>query len=197
MLDVSERAQNYLCELLEKKSECIGVKISVKDGGTPLASTQLSYCKVGEVTSEWQIKTFGELDVYVDVASEKWLEEATVDYDTDNFGGQLTIKAPNSKMPKLADDATLEERVNYALWTDVYPIVQAHGGNVKLIEITDDMIAIVEFGGGCQGCAGIDATLKDGVEKALSESVPEIKGIRDITDHTDITNAFYKPVVES
>ena len=192
MLTVTESAQHYLIELLDKKSECIGVKIAIPDGGTPKARTALSYCKVGEVNSQYQIKTFGNLDVYIEVESQKWLEDAVIDYATEKMGGQLTIEAPNSKAPKLGPDATLEDRVNYALWNDVYPIVAQHGGEVSLVEITDDMVAILEFGGGCKGCSGIDVTLKDGVEKALSESVPEIKGIRDVTDHSDDSGAYMK-----
>ena len=192
MLTVTESAQEFLLALLDKKSECIGVKISIDNGGTPKAGTALSYCKVGEVNSQYQIRTYGELDVYVHIESERWLEEAVIDYATDKMGGQLTINAPNSKAPKLGPDATLEDRVNYALWNDVYPIVVQHGGEVSLVEITEDMIAVLEFGGGCKGCSGIDITLKDGVEKALSESVPEIKGIRDVTDHTDDSGAYMR-----
>lgn len=192
MLQVTKSAEDYLIELLDKKSECIGVKISIVDGGTPRARTALSYCKVGEVNSSYQIKTFGNLDVYIEVDSQKWLEEAVIDYAQDKMGGQLTINAPNSKMPKLGPDATLEDRVKYALYNDVYPIVVQHGGHVDLVEITEDMVAVLEFGGGCKGCSGIDVTLKDGVEKALAESVPEIKGIRDVTDHTDDSGAYMK-----
>ena len=192
MLNVTESAQEFLLALLDKKSECIGVKLAIENGGTPKANTALSYCKVGEVNSSYQIKTFGELDVYVHIDSERWLEDALIDYAADKMGGQLTINAPNSKMPKLGEDATLEDRVNYALWNDVYPIVAQHGGEVSLVEITEDMIAVLEFGGGCKGCSGIDITLKEGVEKALAESVPEIKGIRDVTDHTDDSGAYMK-----
>jgi Fe/S biogenesis protein NfuA len=190
MLNVTEEAQTFLMGLLDKKSECIGVKIQIENGGTPKATTALSYCSVGEVNSSYQIKTFGELDVYVHIDSERWLEEALIDYNQEKMGGNLTIKAPNSKAPKLTEDSSLHDRVNYALWNDVYPIVAQHGGEVSLVEITDDMIAILEFGGGCKGCAGIDITLKEGVETALSQSVPEIKGIRDITDHTDQSGAY-------
>ena len=192
MLTVTESAQDYLLELLDKKSECIGVKIAIPYGGTPKAKTALSYCKVGDVNSQYQIKTFGNLDVYVEMDSMKWLDEAVIDYAKEKMGGQLTIDAPNSKAPKLGPDATLEDRVNHALWNDVYPIVAQHNGEVSLVEITADMIAVLEFGGGCKGCSGIDVTLKDGVEKALSESVPEIKGIRDVTDHTDDSEAYMK-----
>jgi Fe/S biogenesis protein NfuA len=60
---------------------------------------------------------------------------------------------------------------------------------VSLSEISEGF-AVLEFGGGCQGCSSVDITLKQGVEKTLMEKVPELKGIRDVTDHTDTSNAY-------
>ena len=50
--------------------------------------------------------------------------------------------------------------------------------------------AVLEFGGGCQGCSAVDLTLKEGVEKTLMSKIPELKGVRDVTDHSDTTNAY-------
>ena len=47
----------------------------------------------------------------------------------------------------------------------------------------DEGTAVLQFAGGCQGCGMINVTLKEGVEKILRESVPEITGVRDVTDH--------------
>ena len=66
-----------------------------------------------------------------------------------------------------------------------------HVFDAAIVEITEDKIAILSFGGGCQGCAQVDMTLKYGVEEQLVKAVPELKGIRDITDHSDTSNAFY------
>ena len=106
-------------------------------------------------------------------------------------GGQLTIKAPNSKLPKVSDDSSLEEKINYVLWTEINPMLAAHGGEVSLIDVVDDNVAILKFGGGCQGCSAVDITLKAGVEKTLLEKVPELNGINDVTDHSDRTQAYY------
>jgi Fe/S biogenesis protein NfuA len=107
------------------------------------------------------------------------------------MGGQLTIKAPNAKMPRVDADSTIEDRINYVLYNEVNPSLAAHGGDVSLVEVTDEQVAILEFGGGCQGCSAVSVTLKDGVEKTLIEQIPELAGVRDMTDHTDRTNAFY------
>ena len=51
--------------------------------------------------------------------------------------------------------------------------------------------AVLRFGGGCQGCGAVEMTLKDGVEKTLMENLPELAGVKDMTDHSDKTNAYY------
>jgi Fe/S biogenesis protein NfuA len=108
------------------------------------------------------------------------------------MGGQLTIKAPNSRLPKLNEDSTLEERVNYVLYNEVNPGLAAHGGNVTLEEVFEENIAVLRFGGGCQGCGMVDVTLKEGVEKTLIAQIPELVEVRDVTDHTQRENAYFK-----
>ena len=71
-------------------------------------------------------------------------------------------------------------------------MLESHGGLVSLLEITDDKFAILQFGGGCQGCGMVDVTLKDGIEKTLLEQLPELAGVKDMTDHSMDENAFYR-----
>ena len=115
-----------------------------------------------------------------------------MNYDKDNFGGQLTIKAPSSRVPNIGENATLEDKVNYILYDEINPQLASHGGNVHLDCITKDNYVVLQFGGGCQGCGMVDVTLKEGIEKTLLEKIPELKGVKDITDHTENENAYYK-----
>ena len=196
-ITVTEPAQEYLNNLLEtqnlndpKGDKIIGVRLFVDKAGKPKAETLLTYCREGN-EADTVLYKFDKVNCYLDERSIKFLHEATVNYDTESYGGSLTIKAPNSKMPAVGPDASLEDRVNYVLWNDINPGIAAHGGECNLVEITEDNIAILSFGGGCQGCAQVDMTLKYGVEDQLMSEIPELKGIKDITDHSDTTNAFY------
>ena len=128
---------------------------------------------------------------YIDAVSEPFLEDALVDYATDRMGGQLTIKAPNAKVPMVNEDSPLNERINYYLQTEINPGLASHGGAVSLVDVVDDGIAVLQFGGGCQGCGQADVTLKDGIERTLLERIPELKGVRDVTDHSNKENAYY------
>lgn len=192
-IDITDSAQTYLAELLEKQNvEGIAVRIFITQPGTPYAETCLAYCRPGEEEPTDVKLELEKINVFLDKNSLAFLEEAVVDFNADRMGGQLTIKAPKAKMPKVNADSPLEDRINYTLYSEINPGLAAHGGEIKLVELTDDKVAILAFGGGCQGCAAVDLTLKDGVEKTLMERIPELAGIRDVTDHTDTTNAYYR-----
>lgn len=189
-ISISESAENYLAELLAKQNcEGIAIRMFVSDPGTPKAETCIAYCRPGDEKEEDAVLELSKFRVYLEKRSLNFLEDATVDYSADRMGGQLTIRAPNSRMPKVSDDSPLEDKINYVLYSEVNPSLAAHGGQVSLEEIVDD-VAVLRFGGGCQGCGMVDLTLKGGVEKTLLEKIPELKGVRDITDHTDTTNAY-------
>ena len=63
---------------------------------------------------------------------------------------------------------------------------------VSLVEFNTNDEAVLQFGGGCQGCGMVDVTLKDGIEKTLIEQIPEVKSVKDLTDHSIDDNAYYK-----
>lgn len=191
-IEITPSAQEYLAELLEKQDvEGIAVRIFITQPGTPYAETCLAYCRPGEEEPDDVALELEKLRVFLEKNSVNFLEEAVVDFNADRMGGQLTIKAPNAKMPKVNADSPLADRVNYVLYSEINPGLAAHGGEVRLVELTDDNVAVLSFGGGCQGCAAVDITLKHGVERTLLERIPEMGGIRDVTDHSDTTNAYY------
>jgi Fe/S biogenesis protein NfuA len=163
-ITVTESAQVYLSELLNKQEgEVLGIRMFVNQPGTPKAETCIAYCRDGDVNEDDVQVEYSGFIGFFEARSVPFLDEAMVDYAEDKFGGQLTIKAPNSKQPKLGEDSPVEDRVNYYLYNEINPSLAAHGGEVSLIEITDDKFAILKFGGGCQGCGMVDETLKGGV----------------------------------
>ena len=135
--------------------------------------------------------TFNGFDAVVDEESAPFLEEADIDFVTDKMGSQLTLKAPNAKAKQLSDDATLQERVQHMIETEVNPQLANHGGQVSLVEITSQGIAVLQFGGGCNGCSMIDVTLKDGIETQMTAKFEEITGVRDITEHQSGEHSYY------
>jgi len=190
-LTITEPAQDYLAELLAKQEEgVIGIRMFINQPGTPKAETCIAYCRDDDARPDDLTIGYAKFTAYFERRSLPFLEDAVVDYAKDRMGGQLTIKAPNAKLPRVGEDSPLEDRVNYLLYNEVNPSLAAHGGEVSLVEITDDDVAILRFGGGCQGCGMVDVTLKQGVEKSLMEQIPQLKGVRDVTDHTDRSQAY-------
>jgi Fe/S biogenesis protein NfuA len=191
MITITESAQEYLVELLSKQDDALGVRVFINQPGTSRAETCIAYCREGDLQENDEKKVYDKFTAWFDGRSLPFLEDALVDYAKDRMGGQLTIKAPNAKMPRVDENSPLEDRVNYVLYNEVNPALAAHGGEVSLVEITEDQFAVLQFGGGCQGCSAVDQTLKGGVEKTLLEQVPQLQGVRDMTDHTDKSQAYY------
>ena len=75
----------------------------------------------------------------------------------------------------------IKERVEKAL-EKIRPYLVADGGDIALVDITDDMVARVEMKGACNGCPFSMQTLKAGVEIAVMKEVPEIKEVVDVNE---------------
>ena len=190
-ITITEAAHEYLADLMKKQTTTgIAIRVFITQPGTPYAETCIAYCKPGEQKPEDTALALKDFTAWIDAVSEPFLEDAVVDYATDRMGGQLTIKAPNAKVPMVNADSPVSDQINYYLQTEINPGLASHGGQVSLIDI-DDGIAILKFGGGCQGCGQADYTLKEGIEKTLLERIPELKGVRDVTDHSNRENAYY------
>ena len=165
MITISETAQAHFIKLLSQQAEGTNIRVFVINPGTANAECGVSYCPADAVEPDDITLPFEGFTALVDGPSKAYLEEAEIDFTTDQMGSQLTLKAPNAKLRKVANDAPLFERVNYFLQAEVNPQLAGHGGECTLMEITDDGIAILQFGGGCNGCSQIDVTVKDGIEK--------------------------------
>lgn len=73
----------------------------------------------------------------------------------------------------------LKEKVEQSL-NKVRPGLQADGGDVKLLEVTDDGIVRLSLTGACAGCPMSTMTLKMGIERTLKEDVPEVKAVESV-----------------
>ena len=193
IVNITESAEEYLAKLLQDKNEPnLAVRIFISDPGTPKAETCLAYCKPEAADKDDVVLKLDKITVHVEERSIPFLVDAEVNYDNDTFGGQLTIKAPNARLPNISPDSPPEDRINYVIYNEINPMLESHGGEVSLVKFTDQGEAILQFGGGCQGCGMVDVTLKEGIEKTLIEQIPELTAVMDITDHSMDENAFIK-----
>ncbi|MGF1789080.1 iron-sulfur cluster biogenesis protein NfuA [Photobacterium profundum] len=192
MITITESAQQHFGKLLAQQPEGTNIRVFVVNPGTQNAECGVSYCPPEAVEASDTKIELELFDAYLDELSLPFLDDAEIDFVTDKMGSQLTLKAPNAKVRKVSDDATLMERVDYAIQTQVNPQLAGHGGNVSLAEITEDGVAILQFGGGCNGCSMVDVTLKEGIEKELlAQFAGELTGVRDITEHARGEHSYY------
>ncbi|PIU66805.1 MAG: hypothetical protein COS85_03315 [Armatimonadetes bacterium CG07_land_8_20_14_0_80_59_28] len=118
-----------------------------------------------------------------------FLEGTTVDYVENLMGSGFKVDAPPRKLPTA--EGPIAERIQQLLDEQINPSLASHGGGATLMDVKDG-IAFIEIGGGCQGCAMSQMTLKNGIETLIKENIPEITEVLDVTDHAERRNPYYQ-----
>lgn len=191
MIHITDAAQEHFAKLLANQEIGTQIRVFVINPGMNTAECGVSYCLPETVEATDIELQFEKLSAFIDKLSAPYLDDAEIDLVTDQLGSQLTLKAPNAKMRKVDNNAPLIERVKYVLQSQINPQLAGHGGRVTLIKITDDNLAILQFSGGCNGCSMVDVTLKEGIEKELLLKFPQLKGVRDLTQHQRGEYSYY------
>ena len=191
MFTISKEAEEYIADLFEQQGEPdLGLKVEVEKVGTPMANVTFNFCRPKDMHKKYEKFPYEGFDVYVAITYIEALEGADVKLKTDGTAKKLTITAPNAKGDAPGNDASLLEKIQYTLITEISPRLASHGGFAELVEITEKKEVVLNFGGGCQGCSSVAITLKDGIETELMGLYPEIAGVLDVTDHTNRENAY-------
>lgn len=73
----------------------------------------------------------------------------------------------------------MKEKVEAAI-AKIRPMLQADGGDVELISVSDDGIVQVRLQGACSGCPMSQMTLKNGIERVIKEEVPGVKSVESV-----------------
>jgi Fe/S biogenesis protein NfuA len=185
MIQISESAQTHFRRLLQTQGgDAVGIRISAVHPGTPRADARLEFAEHGDLLGdEWEVQCEGFV-LFVDAPSAKFLDGAEIDIQAQSAGSQLTIRAPKIKGESPKGDASLIERVQWLLDSEINPQLASHKGQVALESIDANGVVYLRFGGGCHGCGMADVTLKQGIEKTLMGRIPEISAVRDATDHS-------------
>jgi Fe/S biogenesis protein NfuA len=160
------------------------VRILAKDG--PRFRYEIALEDPRERTDDDLAVEADGLTVVLDRATATDIAGATIELDPGVTGGGLRIENPNEGWQD-----PIARAVQEVLDRQINPGVGSHGGQVTLVEVKDGT-AFMRFGGGCQGCAAVDVTLKQGVETAIRGAVPAILAIVDVTDHQAGENPYYQ-----
>ena len=186
LLTVTEAAKEKIRSVIEDQGmEVEGLRISIN--GRSASAFEYGLGLEVELNPGDVVIDCGDFKVLIDPESAESLQGAIIDYVEDLNSSGFKIDNPNTPTwdnPKAqAIQQLIDERIN--------PAVASHGGQIDLLDVTDDSIYI-HMGGGCQGCGMADVTLKHGIEGMVQEHFPEIKNIIDTTDHASGTNPYYE-----
>ena len=182
MLEFTETAKDRIRSYLEKQ-RAQGVR-ALRVSGTR-ADHKLWLVKESDRDEADAVFDGGGFDVYLDPLTQRHLDGATVDFVDGVMQSGFRVAFPSKQW-----DDPLAQRVQDVLDTMVNPGVAGHGGNVTLERIEGDA-AIIRLHGGCQGCGAADITLKQGIERMITEQVSDIRRVLDATDHDAGDNPYY------
>ena len=202
VLQVTDEAAEVVLGALAEEPDGAKLGLRVAISGTEMSpsmtfefSYDLSLHEVDDLDSDDAVHETGGLAVIVPADSVANLTGATLDVPSNPLQGGLVIRNPNR--PDMADRIDLSEsdsvaeRLQNLLNNHVNPSLAAHGGYVELVRVEENK-AYLLMGGGCQGCTMSAATLHQGVAAIISQHVPEIVDVVDVTDHAAGENPFYQ-----
>jgi Fe-S cluster biogenesis protein NfuA len=90
------------------------------------------------------------------------------------------------------DNVEMMEKIQTLIDDMINPALAMHGGFVELVGVEDGVVSM-RMAGGCQGCGAAQITLRHGIEALIRDEIPEVREIRDVTDHAAGENPFYAP----
>jgi Fe/S biogenesis protein NfuA len=188
MVEFTERARDMVLRFAQATDD---PKVRIAMHGSPF-SPEYEFALTEETPAGGdRVVDFDGFQVVLDEASAARMQGAVVDWVEGDQGAGFQVANPNArKLGERAPVGELAERVRQVLDTQVNPTVASHGGNISLVDVEGTDI-FLELGGGCQGCGMARVTLKQGVERMLRESIPEVGQIIDVTDHAAGANPYY------
>ena len=190
MINISELAATKVKEAIDNYGKpVLGIRAIAQARSPFQVSYGLAFVDEKNVKETDEIFDIGDIKLYIEEDQKPYFEDVTLDYE-DGLSGSGFKFANLPRVPK-AYQGTLAEKVIKVLDEQINPGIASHGGYVSLIDVKDNDV-IIQMGGGCQGCGMANVTLKEGVEKALKQAIPEIGAIYDTTDHADGKNPYYK-----
>jgi len=159
----------------------------------PQFSYELAFVALDDKAEDWVEERHGDLAVIFPKMDTGKLDGATLELTEQG----LAMNNPNSPAPPTIEapagdlSGPLVDRVQQVIKEQVNPAIAAHGGGAELISV-DGTIAYLRLFGGCQGCGLAQVTLKQGIERILLESIPELSQVVDVTDHASGDHPYYE-----
>lgn len=198
VLEVSPAAVAKINELIAGREQPgLAVRVAIR-GSLPGGGyqTEFKFMAREEAGQDDIIQSVNGFDLLFAPDVAELIAGSKVDFDETRYAAGFNIEYPKrSAYPPGVEarqdwDDPVAQKVQQVIDDYINPGVAGHGGWVLLKDVKDKK-AVVQMGGGCQGCGLSAVTLRQGIETAILEAVPEIEGIEDVTDHDEGENPYY------
>jgi Fe/S biogenesis protein NfuA len=198
IITITDAALTKLLELRADESDAdqLGLRLAIASGPGEDFRYDLSFDEFLKASFTDEVRTHsgepGSIKVIIPAEHVDLLQDATLDY-TDTQG--LVIRNPNRPQAPdvegLTRDDELSAEIEALVATEVNPALAAHGGFVTYVGHDGEGTVYMTMGGGCHGCSMSKMTMLDGVQTMLSEAIPAVQRVKDLTDHSTGENPYY------
>ena len=212
-----ERVRGFRAAAPDPGSRVLSVRVTDAADGEYVCALSLE--PQAQIRSGDTVQHEGDLAIVVAGDSVDKLRGATVDWSENRLGGGFVVVNPNKPTPPPLAlptlpmspgagrpgpppgpprpsptgglDTDVARSVMAVLDRDINPSIASHGGHAELAAV-DGATAYLRLGGGCQGCGMATVTLSQGIEVAITQAVPAITQVVDVTDHASGTNPYFE-----
>lgn len=202
ILQITEHARDKILRVRAQEPDPENLALWVEVSGIQAGAFthQMRIAPIAEAGDDQVVQHHDDLTLIFPSDDTEKLRGATVSIDGDPKYGAIVVVNPNKpatpQMPSGGEfggdlSGDVAQRVQQVLDTVVNPSIASHGGRADLAGI-DGATAYLRLGGGCQGCGLAKVTLSQGIEVAITDAVPEIEQVVDVTDHAQGTNPYFE-----
>lgn len=194
IIELTAAAHIKLLELRDEEPEQdrLGLRLEIVSPPGQEFRYDLSFDVVTKAAFTDEVRNHDGLRVIIPAKDIESVRGATLDYDD---RGGLVLRNPNRpELPRpegLVNDDALSAEIESIVTRDVNPALAAHGGFVTFVGHDTEGTAYLTMGGGCHGCSMSKMTMLEGVQTMLSEAIPAVERVRDLTDHSTGENPYY------
>jgi len=197
VVSVSPTALDKILELRSNESDAdeLGLRIEVTGVRGVDYTYDLSFQLIADADAD-DIRIENS-DLTLIVPSDDREKLTGSELDIPSHDGQTGLVLRNPNRPTMAPPegpieltGEVPEQVQQLLDARINPAIAAHGGWAELVEVDNDTV-VVRLGGGCQGCGMAKATVTAGIERTITEHIPSIIKVVDVTDHHSGENPYF------
>ena len=209
-----QRIEDFRAAEADPTDRVLSVRITGEADGEYVHALSLE--PVTTVRDTDTVQHEGDLAIVVAERSLAKLRGATIDWSEDPLHAGFVVLNPNKPPPApvllptlpmspgavparaaghdhrgVGLDTDVARHVIAVLDHEVNPSIASHGGHAELAGI-EGSTAYLRLGGGCVGCGMATVTLSQGIEVAITQAVPEVDRVVDVTDHASGTNPYFE-----